>query len=136
MSELPLSELRQQVADRAEHRCEYCLMKEADSFLTFHLDHIISRKHGGEDTLDNLAYACPHCNQHKGTDLATIIEHTDDLVRLFHPRKDSWEDHFSVEGGEIIGETRIGTGTSKLLQFNEYNRLLLRNLLAEAGRYP
>lgn len=57
---------RLEVAKRANHRCEYCHLHEEDMFLSFELDHIIAQKHGGTDGLDNLAYACTHCNQHKG----------------------------------------------------------------------
>jgi 5-methylcytosine-specific restriction endonuclease McrA len=34
------------------------------------VDHIVSRKHGGESTSDNLAYACVIYNRYKGTDIA------------------------------------------------------------------
>lgn len=40
-------ELKKQVAIRANFCCEYCLLKEAVSFFSFHIDHIKSVKHGG-----------------------------------------------------------------------------------------
>jgi len=39
--------LRRQVAERAYHVCEYCLLHEDDTFWGCQIDHIISRKHGG-----------------------------------------------------------------------------------------
>ena len=33
----------------------------------FHVDHIVSRKHGGTDHLSNLQLLCGHCNSRKGT---------------------------------------------------------------------
>ncbi len=39
--------LRRQVAERAYHVCEYCLIHEDDSFWGCQVDHIISRKHCG-----------------------------------------------------------------------------------------
>lgn len=49
------AELRQTVADRANHLCEYCLIAEADTFYGCEVDHIISLKHGGSSDADNLA---------------------------------------------------------------------------------
>ena len=73
MREQVSKKVRQQVAGRADFRCEYCRIKEEDSFLSFQIDHIVSKKHGGGDEIENLAYACPHCNQNKGADLTTFI---------------------------------------------------------------
>ncbi len=50
--------LRRQVADRAYHVCEYCLIHEDDTFWGCQIDHIISRKHGGPTESANLAWAC------------------------------------------------------------------------------
>ena len=42
------------VRRRAEDRCEYCQLRQADSLLAvLHVEHIIPRKHGGPDTPDN-----------------------------------------------------------------------------------
>ncbi len=49
------SQLRAAVARRADLRCEYCLIHENDVGFHHHVDRIISRKHGGRSTLDNLA---------------------------------------------------------------------------------
>ena len=56
------SALRQQVAQRAGFRCEYCGIAEEHTALGCQVDHIISEKHGGPTTADNLAYACAFCN--------------------------------------------------------------------------
>lgn len=47
--------LRRFVAERAAYRCEYCLLHEDDSYSPHQVDHIISRKHGGQSGSDNLA---------------------------------------------------------------------------------
>lgn len=39
--------LRNEVARRADHRCEYCLIREGDIAFRLQVDHVISRKHGG-----------------------------------------------------------------------------------------
>ena len=59
--------LRELLRRRATHRCEYCHLPQAAApFLTFHIEHIRARQHGGDDDSSNLALACPDCNAHKG----------------------------------------------------------------------
>ena len=38
---------RRQVAERAYHVCEYCLVHEADLFHGCEVDHVVSLKHNG-----------------------------------------------------------------------------------------
>jgi HNH endonuclease len=128
--------LRLKIAKRAENRCEYCRIHEDDMFIGFEIDHIIANKHGGGNEIENLAYACPHCNQHKGSDLVTFIDSYDDIVMLYHPRKHKWEEHFETNLGEIIAKTKIGKATIKLLKMNDIDLIILRNMLSEIGRYP
>jgi hypothetical protein len=61
----------------------------------FHADHIIARQHGGKSDLENLALACLHCNQHKGPNIAGRNPESDELVELFHPRRDRWSEIFN-----------------------------------------
>lgn len=128
--------LRRLVAERANFRCEYCLVYEVDSFLPFQVDHIVSQKHGGSDEPENLAYACPHCNQHKGTDLTTFLDTYEDIVSLFHPKLHDWWEHFEMNDGEIIAKTRRALATIKVLKLNQAERLMHRQILAEIGHYP
>ena len=65
-------QLRRLVANRADWLCEYCQVAEADRSSAYQIDHIISVKHGGATTADNLAYSCIFCNLQKGTDLGSI----------------------------------------------------------------
>ena len=135
MSRYVSDNLRKQVAARAKFRCEYCRLYESDGFIKFQIEHIISIKHGGLSTLENLAYACPICNSNKGSDLATILENGR-IVRIFHPRKDNWFKHFTVQSGEIIPLTNVAAATIKLLELNTINRILERIDLVEAGLFP
>ena len=123
------------VARRAKYCCEYCRLHQNYLFLSFEIDHIISLKHGGGNELSNLAYACPHCNQHKGSDLTTFLNYYDDIVLLFNPRKHEWSEHFKAVNGEIIAKSRIGEASIKIFKFNEPDLLILRSILAEAGLY-
>ena len=129
--------IRRQVAERAECRCEYCLMPEQFLATAFHIDHIRSRKHGGKTILINLAYACPHCNQNKGSDIATFLdEQNEQTVRFFNPRKDNWHDHFDINYGEILPKTDIGKATINILDFNQPEKIMLRQALIDIGQYP
>ena len=62
MSRYISDKLRALVAHRAGFRCEYCRLLAEDAFFRFHIDHIVSVKHGGETVEENLAYACQICN--------------------------------------------------------------------------
>jgi hypothetical protein len=129
--------LRRKVAERAKFKCEYCRRLETDAFIRYQSDHIISRKHDGETTFENLAHSCPICNNAKGSDLSTIISDPDKLIRLFNPRKDNWFDHFEIdENGIIFHKTDIGEATIKLLKFNDIDRVLERIDLIKAKLYP
>jgi len=88
--------LRQLVIARAAERCEYWGFPQAASFLTFEIERIISRKHGGATVEQNLALACPFCNRSKGSDLGSIDPQTGLLTPFFHPRKQRWVAEFSL----------------------------------------
>jgi len=100
--------LRRLVADRAYHVCEYCLVHEADVYHGCEVDHILSVKHGGLTGQENLAFACFHCNRHKGTDLGSVSARTGTLVRFYNPRIDTWKEHFFWNEGRIETLTEIG----------------------------
>ena len=120
---------------RAEGRCEYCRIHQDDSdFLTFHVEHIIPRQHGGGDHAENLCLACPECNSAKGTNFAGLLEGK--IVPLFHPRRQSWPRHFQWDGALLVGKTRAGIVTVQVLNINDSVRVLLRQSLFEEGRFP
>lgn len=136
MSKRYISEkLRLEVSLSANFRCEYCRIHEDDLFFSFQIDHIISIKHGGATEFENLAYSCSMCNQNKGSDLGTYLSDSKRLIHLFHPRKDSWQTHFGVDNGVIIGKTKIGLATIKVLDLNDVDRIILRQELRLDGRY-
>lgn len=136
MSRYISENVRLEVATRANFKCEYCLVHEEDLFFTYQVDHIVSIKHGGENNISNFAYACSVCNQFKGTDLGTYLPGINRLIRLFNPRRDKWSKHFTISDGIIISKTLIGEATIKILSLNQPDRVLLRQVLVQAGRYP
>ncbi len=126
--------VRRQVRDRANHCCEYCrLPQSAAPFLTFHIEHIQATQHIQDDSLDNLCLACPHCNLHKGPNLTTLSVDTGDIVPLFHPRQQVWDDHFRINRARIEGRTDVGRATARLLKMNEGDQIEIRAALIRRG---
>ena len=123
--------LIQQIWQRANNRCEYCQIQYLQYRLPFQVDHIIARQHGGPSTLDNLAMSCFHCNRFKGPNIAGLDPASGALVRLFHPRLDSWQEHFRFEGVYLVGLTPIGRATVQVLSMNGGDLLELRTELLQ-----
>ena len=125
--------LRREVHDRASGCCEYCRVPESFDLFSFQIDHIYAEKHGGLTVSENLALACVECNQWKGTDLASIDPTDSTIVRLYHPREDSWRDHFCWREVLIEPLTNVGRVTGRLLRFNTPARIQERLRLVKAG---
>lgn len=124
---------RQKVRDRAGDRCEYCQLEQKHSpIAALQIDHIVPRKHGGSDDLDNLALACIDCNLAKSTNIAGLDPITGQLTALFHPRKDNWQEHFDFVSPRIIGKTPIGRTTVKVLNMNSEFQCELRAAISES----
>ena len=115
---------------------EYCLIHEDDTYLGCQVDHIIAEKHGGPTETENLSYACTFCNRAKGTDIGSIAHSTDEFSQFFNPRTDRWMDHFRVRGVLIEPRTSVGEATVRILSFNDSERIIEREILQGAGRYP
>lgn len=128
--------LRREVRERANGLCEYCLLPEEQAFLPHEPDHIIATKHGGKSTTDNLALACFDCNRFKGSDIASIDPDSGELTPLFNPRRQEWNEHFSIAGGRIHPRTATGRVTELVLKLNLPSRVEVREILATIGRYP
>lgn len=119
--------VRQLVRQRAENRCEYCRTRQEDEpFVTYQLEHVIPKQHGGPDDEANLALACPQCNLHKGPNLSGIDPETGAIEPLFHPRRQVWDDHFEAQGPYIFGKTPAGRATVRVLAMNDDARIDLR----------
>jgi hypothetical protein len=127
--------LELQVRQRAQQRCEYCRISETVSPVPFEIDHIIAQQHDGETVAGNLALTCLHCNKRKGPNLAGIDSETGEIVRLFHPRNDPWDEHFEWDGPYLRGRTDIGRATVAVLGINHPNRVATREALIESGEF-
>jgi hypothetical protein len=53
------------------------------------------------------------------------------MVRLFHPRRDLWPDHFAWIGPHIVGLMPTGRATVNVLQLNRLEAALVRQALME-----
>jgi hypothetical protein len=126
--------LRTLVTVRADFRCEYCQLPDSRSFFAFHIDHILSLKHGGQTTADNLAYSCAICNLSKGPDVATFLAYPGTLIRFYNPRIDHWADHFRVEPtGFLTAKTSIGTATTRIIDLNHPDSIIERLAMLRLG---
>jgi HNH endonuclease len=130
------AETREFVRKRAGQRCEYCHSPDHAHDLPFHVEHIIANVHRIDHFESNLAWACPRCNLHKGTNLSTIDAETGEVGGLFNPRNMTWQDHFEFQDGVIRGRTACGRGTVRLLDMNSEYRVQQRRQLISLGEFP
>ena len=128
--------LRERVRRRAKDACEYCKLPQTLYRARFPIDHILAKQHGGRTEFSNLALACLRCNLAKGPNLSSRDSRTRRIVRLFHPRKDKWTDHFHWDGPLLVGRTAIGRATIELLRINHPNAVVVREELIAEGAFP
>ena len=125
---------RRMVQVRAGFRCEYCCTHEDDEPYSFHLEHIVPKKHGGNDDSSNLAWSCQSCNLGKSSNLSGWLR--GEVVALFHPRRQHWNRHFHWKGPRLLGKTKSGRATIQVLNINSEDRIILRRLLIDLGEFP
>jgi hypothetical protein len=128
--------LRRLVIERAGNCCEYCLLDQEDNPFSFHIEHIIAEKHGGQTEPDNLCLSCPDCNAFKGSDIGSIDWETRLLTPLFNPCVQEWSAHFALDQMAIEPLTPEGRVTVFLLRLNSPEKLAERALLLQLNRYP
>lgn len=132
------TEQRQVVAERAQGCCEYCWSQAHYATQSFSVEHIIPRSKGGATILDNLALSCQGCNNHKYNKTEGVDPANQAFVPLYHPRLDSWRDHFvwSDDYLFILGITSIGRATVATLHLNRDGIVNLRRILYQVGEHP
>jgi hypothetical protein len=130
------NELRQFVWTRGRASCEYCRMPEAFDPLPFGVDHIRPQCHHGPTVAENLCVCCFNCNTFKAVNIAGHDLDTGELTRLFNPREDEWEAHFTWDGPYLKGFTAVGRTTIDVLRINLPERMEHRRLLQELGVFP
>ncbi len=90
------------------------------------VEHVVPRKHGGSDEVENLAAACIDCDLRKGSNLTGIDPKNEAITPLYHPRQQVWSEHFAWRGLEVVGLTSIGRVTVRVLDLNSDDRLDVR----------
>jgi hypothetical protein len=127
--------VRQEVAERAAYRCEYCGLPQTYALHAHEPDHIVPFQHGGESHPQNLALACLRCNRYKGPNVGSFDPETGALVPFFNPRTQAWTVHFAWEGATIRPLTPEGRVTAIILRLNNPDRVAERQRLMAAGLY-
>jgi hypothetical protein len=67
--------------------------------------------------------------------LTAVDPDTDEVVPLFNPRTENWEDHFEWLDARIVGRTAVGRATVRLLRMNNEERLDMRMELQARGEH-
>lgn len=130
-----IAALRAFVRERAGRRCEYCRLHEDDAdFLSFRVEHVVAKQHGGSDDPEILCLACTECNWAKGPNRAGILGGK--LYPLFNPRKQRWKRHFHWDSTILVGKPFSGKVTVQVLNINAPSRVMLRENLLFEGRFP
>jgi len=126
------------VAERAKGCCEYCRSQVSFAVQPFSIEHIIPKSQGGETTLDNLAFSCQGCNNHKYNKTKGCDALSGEMVTLYHPRQHKWGSHFvwNDDFTILIGLTPIGRVTVETLQLNREGVVNLRRVLYAMGEHP
>jgi len=135
MSAIPVG-LRRFVAERAQQRCEYCGLAQEGQEATFHIDHIVPRTAGGQTIEENLALACVSCSLRQEARRSGLDPLSKWNVALFHPRLQSWSDHFEWNGVFVEGRSPTGRATVATLNLNRSIILAIREEEIERGRHP
>ena len=110
--------LRQEVAERAAYRCEYCGLPQRFALHAHEPDHTVPRQHGGESHLQNLAWACLRCNRYKGPNVGSFDPETGRLVPFFNLLTQDWATHFALgrSNNPTTDPGRTGDGDDCALQ--------------------
>ena len=130
--------IQRAILELSKDYCEYCVIPSNFSTDFFHYEHIVPVVLNGKTELENLARSCGICNNKKRDKIEHIDPLTQEIVRLYHPRKDIWTVHFqwSDDDLNIVGLTNIGRATIDLLKLNRINAFNLRKLLKMASLHP
>jgi len=139
MSETRISKsLREKISKQARYRCGYCLTSEFIVGAPMEIDHIIPVALGGPTEEANLWLACSLCNDHKNDRIAALDPETDEIVRLFNPRLEDWQEHFawSADGERMIGKTPKGRATILALNLNRPSLVRARRAWVAVGWHP
>jgi hypothetical protein len=130
--------LGRKVRESARFRCGYCLVSEALIGMLMEFEHLLPILLGGLTIESNLWLSCRTCNNAKRAQYEALDPVTNQLVLLFNPRLQSWDEHFgwSEDRLEIEGRTPTARATVLALRLNDPIRLAARRLWVSVGWWP
>lgn len=130
--------LKQAIKIRAKYCCEYCLTPEYFSPDPFENDHIQPSSKDGDNDFENYAFSCSGCNGFKFNAIEAIDPASAQVVRLYNPRKDIWNEHFCWDENftVLLGISPIGRATVFKLKLNRTGLINLRVALRTVGEFP
>lgn len=130
--------LRQSIVEQFKARCAYCQTQQQISGVRLTVDHIIPEALGRKTENNNLCLACWDCNLYKAARIAIFDDVSQKAVRLFHPQKQLWVEHFSwsADSSLVTSKTTMGQVTISALRMNRTELTLSRKLWTEVGWHP
>ena len=137
MSHLP-ADLRARLLEVDNRHCAYCHTTEANTGQPMTIDHILPQAQGGETTFENLCFAYRRCNEFKGSITSAQDPLTGDMVSVFHPRQQTWNEHFQWDesGVLLLGLTAVGRATIVALNMNNAIIVDARRRWVSVGWHP
>jgi hypothetical protein len=130
--------LRRKVVERAKGFCEYCGSDSDFSDSPFDVEHIVPISKNGKTEIENLAFSCHGCNLYKSNKTEGFDVISEEKQRVFNPRKDDWNEHFTWAQNYtiIVGLTPIGRAAVETLRLNRKGLVNQRNLLYLSEELP
>jgi hypothetical protein len=128
--------LRALVIARAGNRCEYCQLSQDSQEAAFHVDHVVPRPADGPTEAENLALACVSCSLRKCAKQSATDLDSGQVVQLFNPRTQRWNEHFRWDGETLVALTATGRATLTALAMNRTLVVAIRREEAARGRFP
>lgn len=129
--------VRRQVMELDGRRCAYCRSPMIVG-IPMIVEHCIPLVAGGPSTLDNLCLSCYRCNEFKGPRTEGRDPHTGQVVPLFRPREQHWQEHFawSEDGGTLVGLTTCARATIETMRLNNDWLVQARRIWMLIGLHP
>ena len=130
--------VRRRVRRRGRGLCEYCRSCGEYTGHDFTIDHITPESRGGTNDFENLCWCCFWCNNFKHVRTKAVDSRTGDVVRLFNPRRELWQDHFrwSRDSTRIVARTAVGRVTISALRLNRPALVRARRVWVRHGIHP
>jgi hypothetical protein len=138
VSEYIPDDLRDRVRLQAANRCGYCLSPQHLVMGTLEIEHILPKSAGGFTEEENLWIACRLCNSFKGSQTQAADPDNGEIVTLFNPRHQYWNEHFEweISKTQIAGLTPCGRATVAALRLNNLVAVTVRQYWVDAGWHP